>query len=124
MRVLIAFDSCKSTHFLSAEGLNCHLKRILLQGDEMAYRIIYQNKRKKHRKLTGYVRILILTLLCFSVFWFLVESYWPEEQKIMENVIFRKENIPVSALEGLTDAFCNGDKLSDVFSAFYRSISY
>lgn len=84
----------------------------------MSYRIEYRvsSKDRKNRW-----RILVLTMIWFTLFLFLAHSFWPEGATRIHSVFHGFKNAPeVSALENLAEELIHGETVADVFSGFFH----
>ena len=103
--------------------LNSDVLRMLVRGERMGYRIHYRSGEKKDRKLRSYSRLMVLIAVCFLIFLFLVEGFWPEGAERMKKMsLLSEEIIPVSAFHDLENGLRQGESLIKLWTAFCRNI--
>ena len=82
----------------------------------MSYRIDYRPSQKKSRM--GFLRLPVLTVLCFLLFLFLVNTYWPEGA---DRIAVWQESVTVMVLDRFGEDLHRGEPLAEAFSAFLGS---
>ncbi len=86
----------------------------------MSYRIHYQSTEKK---LWANIRLPVLTVLCFLLFYGIVSCRWPEGAAYLSNKIHSlKESAAVASLNQLSDDLFRGEPLTEVFSDFCKGL--
>lgn len=103
--------------------LKFSLPRILIRGDEMGYRIEYHTAQRKQGNFLRFVRLPLLTIVCFVIFLFLVGTLWPEGAAWIEKSgFFAKSMAAVAALDELADGLHYGEPLVTAFAEFYGKL--
>lgn len=88
-------------------------------GDGMGYRIEYQRDQKGTFRIKNYTRIPVLTILCFFLFLFLVNAFWPDGAALLQKTrLYSKGIIALSALNDLANELHYGEPLVTAFSDF------
>ena len=85
----------------------------------MGYRIEYHTVQKKQRTFISFIRLPVLTILCFLAFLFLVDVMWPEGAALIQKSgLFSRSTVAVSALNDLADKLYCGEPLVTAFADF------
>lgn len=85
----------------------------------MGYRIEYHTAQRKQHNFISFVRLPVLTMMCFLIFLFLVEAMWPDGAAwIQKSGFFSGTIAAVSALNELAAELHCGEPLVTAFSDF------
>ena len=89
----------------------------------MSYRINYGSSHKKKGSPAGKIRLPALTALCFLVFLFLVNCFWPEGSAYLDGILASsRASASVMALDRFAEELCQGEPLVEAFFAFLDTI--
>lgn len=89
----------------------------------MSYRIQYPSPYAAPCKKQSKIRLPLLTVLCFLLFLFLVNTFWPRGAEYMgEKMAALRQSAAVMALDRLAEDLFRGEPLSTAFSEFCNGI--
>ena len=89
----------------------------------MSYRIEYTAKEHKDGRKCYSFRLPVLSLLCFALFYCLVQQFWSEGKVMLDSAALRIRDLPVfSALQQAADQLRNLEDVMEVFSVFNHKI--
>ena len=89
----------------------------------MSYRINYGSSHKKKGSPAAKIRLPALTALCFLVFLFLVNAFWPEGSAYLDGILeSSRVSASVMALDRFAEELYHGEPLAEAFSAFLDTI--
>lgn len=85
----------------------------------MGYRIEYHTAQKRQGNYFYFIRLPLLTIVCFVIFLFLVGRMWTEgAELIQESGFLSKAMVAVSALDEFADELYYGEPLVTAFADF------
>lgn len=85
----------------------------------MGYRIEYHTVQRKQRTFVSFIRLPVLTIACFLIFLFLIDTTWPEGAALLEKSrLFSKGTAAASALNDLADELYCGEPIMTAFADF------
>lgn len=89
----------------------------------MSYRIIYGSLHKKKGNPAAKIRLPALTALCFLLFLFFVNTFWPEGSAYLDGILAgRSVSASVIAFDRFAKELHHGEPLAEAISTFLGSI--
>ena len=89
----------------------------------MSYRIQYPSPHAAKSIRQRKIRLPLLTVLCFLLFLFLVNTFWPQGAAYMaEKMAVLRRSAAVMALDRLAEDLLRGEPLAAAFSEFCYGI--
>lgn len=89
----------------------------------MGYHIEYPAVQKKHTIFARFLRLPALLLLCFTLFLFLVVSFWPDGTALLQKTVFSlKDTVASAGFDDLAEELHTGEPLVTAFAEFCRKL--